>query len=56
MSFQRDCTSCGLTVHDLPLEALVLDEETALELFFERDDGGDLYCQGCAAAGQGVFL
>lgn len=54
--YQNSCTGCGLSVHDLPIEALELDAEDAIDAFFEHDDGGDLYCQGCAASGQGVFL
>lgn len=54
--YQNSCTACGLTVHDLPLEALGVDAEELLEQFFEHDDGGDLYCQGCAQRGEGVFL
>lgn len=54
------CTSCGLAVHDLPYEDFADDEPLAIDLaidvFFEHDDGGDLYCNGCVSAGQGVFL
>lgn len=52
--YQTECTACGLSVHDLPDE--LGDRKMVIEQFFVFDDGGDLYCQGCAAAGQGVFL
>ena len=55
-AYQNSCTACGLTVHDLPLEALGVDAEELLEQFFEHDDGGALYCQGCVQRGEGVFL
>jgi hypothetical protein len=52
--YQTSCTACGLDVHDLPDE--LGDRELVRDQFFEFDDGGDLYCQGCATSGEGVFL
>lgn len=53
MSYQTDCNGCGLSVHDLPDEAG--DAELLLEVMFDRDDAGDLYCHGCAQS-WGVWL
>lgn len=52
--FQSTCTGCGLDVHDLPDE--LGDRELVREQFFEFADDGSLYCHGCAASGEGVFL
>ena len=52
--YQTECTGCGLSIHDLPDE--LGDLELVREQFFGFDDGGDLYCHGCAASGQGAFL
>jgi hypothetical protein len=52
--FQTECTACGLSVHDLPDE--LGDREMVREQFFEFGDDGSLYCNGCTAAGEGVFL
>lgn len=51
--FQTTCTGCGL-VYDLPDE--LGDRELVREQFFEFANDGSLYCQGCAASGEGVFL
>ncbi len=51
---QTECAGCGLSVYDLPREAC--DPEAVRDLFFEFAADGTLYCQGCAAAGQGAFL
>lgn len=52
--YQTDCNGCGLSVHDLPDE--LGGREFVRESFFTHDDSGDLYCNGCAGAGWGVFL
>lgn len=52
--YQSECNGCGLSVHDLPDE--LGDREAVRDQFFEFADDGHLYCQGCAASGQGVFL
>jgi hypothetical protein len=52
--YQTECAGCGLSVYDLPHEAC--DPEIVRDLFFEFADDGSLYCQGCAAAGEGTFL
>lgn len=49
-----ECTACGLSVHDLPDE--LGDREVVRDQFFEFADDGHLYCQGCVASGEGVFL
>lgn len=55
-AYQTDCTGCGLNLHDLPAEVLGADEELLLDQFFQHADDGALYCNGCVAAGEGVFL
>ena len=50
---QTECNGCGLSVYDLPHEAC--DPEIVIDLFFEIADDGHIYCQGCYAAGLGVF-
>lgn len=52
--YQTECNGCGLSVHDLPDE--LGDRESVREQFFEFADDGSLYCRGCAASGEGVFL
>ena len=51
---QTECNGCGLSVYDLPNEAG--DPELVRDQFFDFADDGNLYCQGCYAAGLGVFL
>ena len=48
-----ECHGCGLSVYDLPHE--MADAEAVRYLFFDFDDAGDLYCNGCASA-QGVWI
>jgi hypothetical protein len=50
---QTECHGCGLNVYDLPHEAA--DPEAVRDLFFDFDDAGELYCQGCAAV-EGTWL
>lgn len=52
--YQSECTACGLSVHDFPDD--LGDRELVREQFFEFADDGSLYCRGCAASGEGVFL
>lgn len=52
--FQTSCNGCGLDVNDLPDE--LGDRQLVREQFFTFADDGHLYCEGCAANGEGVFL
>lgn len=49
---QTECNGCGLSVYDLPHE--MADAEAVRDLFFDFDDAGYLYCNGCASV-QGVW-
>lgn len=51
--FKTECEGCGLSVHDLPDEAG--DPELVRETFFDFDDAGGLYCNGCART-EGTWL
>jgi hypothetical protein len=50
---RTSCDGCGLSVYDLPDE--IGDPEMVRDQFFDFDDAGDLYCNGCAVT-QGVWL
>lgn len=50
--YQTSCAGCGLDVNDLPDE--LGDRALLRDQFFVFNDGGDLYCNGCAVGG--VFL
>lgn len=44
----NECTTCGVTLHDLPFEELGLSEEDAADTLFEYIKG-KTYCWGCAS-------